>query len=414
MSHSLRVHTSANAVIPRGFTGGLSALPADPLLGLSALFRQDTNPNKVDLGVGVYKDEAGLAPVMDSVKQAEQLLVNTEDSKAYIAPRGDEVFIDSIEKLLLDDRHPVLADQRIASIQTPGGSCALRIAADFILRCNSNATLWLPDPTWVNHQPLLARTGLPLKEYPYYDYTGHEVNVAAMLETLAKVPAGDVVLLHGCCHNPSGADLTLEQWQAIADLAKQQGFVPFVDIAYQGFGEGLDQDAAGLRLLADQLPEVIITASCSKNFALYRERAGTFSVIAPNVKLAEICQSQALDIVRGYYFVPPTHGGNVVKIILSTPELRETWGFELDRIRERIASVRTMFDLAVTEAGLRDRFGHIAHQQGMFSFLGLSELQVEKLRQEKSVYMASNSRINLSGINADNLGYLVAALKTVI
>ncbi len=388
----------------------LSAMPSDPLLGLSALFHQDNHPNKVDLGVGVYKDEQGLAPVMNVVKQAERLVLSREVSKAYIEPRGDGGFIDAIERLLFGDSHKALKDNRIGSIQTPGGSCALRIAADFILRCNPEASLWLPNPTWVNHEPLLGRTGLILKEYPYYNADLHQLEVDAMMDTLKTVPRGDVVLLHGCCHNPCGADLTSAQWQMIADIAQMQGFTVLVDIAYQGFGESLDADASGLRLLTEQLPMVLVTASCSKNFAIYRERIGSLSIVASSSAQADICLSQMLDIVRGYYFVPPSHGAAVVKTILMDSDLAKLWRDELSVIRVRIASARQQFDNAVESIGLSGRFSHIAQQKGMFSFLGLTECQVNHLRQKHSVYMAASSRINLSGINKKNLSYLIAAL----
>jgi len=409
MNHPMRLQEPDRSIL----TAHLHPLPADPLLGLSALYREDPNPQKVDLGVGVYKDEYGLAPVMQAVKQAEQVWLQTEASKAYIAPRGDEEFLAHIETLLLGHSHPVLRDKRSGSIQTPGGSGALRIAADFILRCNPNATLWLPNPTWVNHDPLLERTGLQLKRYPYYDMQRQQLDFDAMMACLKQVPQGDVVLLHGCCHNPTGADLTPGQWRAVSELALQRGFTPFVDIAYQGFAESLDFDAFGLRLLAEQHPVVIITASCSKNFAIYRERIGSFHVVAPSAPEADICLSQALDIVRGYYFVPPTHGGFVVKTILSHAELKALWQTELDHTRQRIIDMRHLFTREAQKAGLGERFAHIGRQNGMFSFLGLDEQQVEQLRQNHSVYMASNSRINLSGINPENVGYLMAALQQI-
>ncbi len=404
--------------LPTGHNPLLSAtlqtLPADPLLGLSELYRQDPNANKIDLGVGVYKDDAGRAQIMAAVKAAEQRWLAQEDSKAYIAPGGDDEFIQAMANLLLGAENAALADSRLSAIQTPGGSGALRIAAEFILRCNPHATLWLPDPTWVNHEPLLSRAGLTLQTYPYYDHHNHCLDIEALLETLRQVPQGDVVLLHGCCHNPSGADLTPENWQQIAEIAQARGFTPLVDIAYQGYADGLEQDAAGLRLLVDQLPEVLITASCSKNFALYRERVGLFGVISPNWTQAAICQSQALDIVRGYYFVPPAHGAYVVKTLLADSALTLQWQSELETIRQRIQNARELFVAASARLGLEDRFGHIARQKGMFSFLGLTEHQVDYLRRHHSVYMASSSRINLSGINASNLDNLMQALQATI
>jgi len=392
----------------------LSPMPSDPLLGLSAIFRNDNNPNKIDLGVGVYKDASGQAPVLASVQQAEVIWQSQESSKAYIDPKGDAEFIEGMETLLLGAKHRALNDNRVRTIQTPGGSCALRIAAEYIQRCNPNATIWLSDPTWVNHEPLLGRIGLELKQYRYYDDLSHSLDFDGMLHSLQQVQPGDVVLLHGCCHNPSGEDLSLEQWQTVAELALEKGFTPFVDIAYQGIGEGIEEDAAGLRLLADTLPELIITASCSKNFAIYRERIGSFSVIATNASQADNALSQALDIIRGYYFVPPTHGGSIVKTILNDPILKTSWQQELDEIRIRIKQMRSLFTSALVNSELSSRFSHLARQQGMFSFLGLTPTQVETLRREHSIYMASSSRINLSGINADNVDYLVESLLTMV
>lgn len=247
-------------------TDNLAALPDDPLLGLSALFSADKNPNKVDLGVGVYKDEFGQAPILQSVKHAETFLVNTQETKSYTAPKGDPEFIASIEQLLLGDNHSVIKENRIQTIQTPGGSGALRIAAEFIKRCNPNASIWLSNPTWINHEPLLGRVGLALREYDYYNYQTHTLDFDRMIDSLDQAKPGDVVLLHGCCHNPSGCDLNLEQWQIITDLLLKKQLLPFIDIAYQGIGQSIEEDAAGLRLLSKKIPEVIITSSCSKTF----------------------------------------------------------------------------------------------------------------------------------------------------
>ncbi|ETN92159.1 Aspartate aminotransferase [Gammaproteobacteria bacterium MOLA455] len=402
---------------------GIKPMPSDPLLGLSVSFNSDPNRDKIDLGVGVYKDLSGAAPVFKSVKSAEQILWHRETTKAYIPPAGDSDFISAMESLLLGEDHQCLQDQRIKTLQTPGGSCALRIAAEFVWRCNPSATVWLSAPTWVNHQPLLGRIGLPVREYFYYDYQSHQLDFQRMMASLEATSAGDLILLQGCCHNPSGADLSLEQWQHIADFCRDRGLVPLVDIAYQGFAQGLAEDASGLRLLCDQLPEVLITASCSKNFALYRERVGSFSVVAATPKKADQALSQALDIIRGYYFVPAAHGAQVVKTILQDPRLRNCWLSELALVRERIAEVRNLLCSEFREfreirgfqqPACRDRFAYISQQQGMFSFLGLSPLQVDQLRQQYSIYMATSSRINLSGINPGNINYLVNSVNLVL
>lgn len=392
----------------------LKPLPNDPLLGLSALFNADQRPDKIDLGVGVYKDQSGAAPVFKSVKSAEHKLWQTETTKAYMPPAGDSEFIQQMEFLLLGQEHSILQQRRVRSLQTPGGSCALRIAAEFIQRCNPAATLWLSAPTWVNHQPLLGRVGLPIREYFYYDYQSNQLDFARLLDSLKAASAGDVMLLQGCCHNPSGADLSPEQWQQLADFCLDRGLVPLVDIAYQGFARGLSEDASGLRLLCDQLPEVLITASCSKNFALYRERVGNFSVVAASPEKADHALTQALDIIRGYYFVPAAHGAQVVKTILQDPELRTGWLQELSAVRTRLGEVRQLLVNRFQEAGCADQFAHIAKQQGMFSFLGLTPTQVNQLRQDYGIYMADSSRINLSGINPSNINYLVKSVNLVL
>jgi len=392
----------------------IKPMPDDPLLGLSTALILDSRREKIDLGVGVYKDQTGAAPVFKSVKSAEHILWQTEATKAYIPPAGDSGYIEEMESLLLGEDHPCLQEQRIRTLQTPGGSCALRIAAEFIQRCNSAATLWLSAPTWVNHQPLLGRIGLPIREYFYYDYQSHNVHFERLLASLEMASTGDVILLQGCCHNPSGADLSFQQWQQLADFCLQRGLIPLVDIAYQGFANGLSEDAKALRLLCEQLPEVLITASCSKNFALYRERVGSFSVVAATPKKADNALTQALDIIRGYYFVPTAHGALVVKTILQDQGLRACWLQELNAVRERIAEVRKLLVQGFQEAGYADQFTHIAQQQGMFSFLGLTSNQVSQLRKDHSIYMADSSRINLSGINPGNINYLVKSVNLVL
>ena len=402
------------AVAPYQLCQTIKPLPDDPLLGISAAFSADPQRHKVDLGVGVYKDLSGAAPVFEAVKSAEYLIWQTEASKAYIPPAGDGEFIASMESLLLGDKHPCLRDRRVRTLQTPGGSCALRIAAEFIQRCNPHATLWLSAPTWVNHQPLLGRVGLPINEYFYYDYRLNRLDFERMMASLEGVSEGDVILLQACCHNPSGADLSLEQWQHIADFCLERGLIPLIDIAYQGFANSLSADAAGLRLLCKQLREVLITASCSKNFGLYRERVGSFSVVAATADKADNALTQMLDIIRGYYFVPPAHGALVVKTILHNESLRTCWLAELAAVRERIAEMRQLLVQRFEQAGCAERFSHIAGQQGMFSFLGLSPAQVDQLREQKSIYMAASSRINLSGINPTNIDYLVESVSSLV
>ena len=290
----------------------ISAAAADPILGLNDEFNADTRTNKIKLGVGVYKNEMGQTPIMASVKRAEALYIATEDSKAYVGPAGDPNFNHGMEQLLFGAGHKALLENRVRTVQTPGGCGALRLAGELINRCDAEAILWVSDPTWANHIPLFGNAGLTIKTYPYYDAETKGVRFDAMMECLQQVGPKDVVLLHGCCHNPTGADLSKEQWLAIADLAESNGFLPLVDIAYQGFGSGLDEDAYGLRLLAERLPELIVAASCSKNFGVYRERVGALSLVSSSATQADTSLSQALNLSRGNYSMPPNHGAAVV------------------------------------------------------------------------------------------------------
>ncbi|GAA5315665.1 MAG: aspartate/tyrosine/aromatic aminotransferase [Candidatus Pelagadaptatus aseana] len=386
----------------------LQALPADPILGLSVAYREDPNPDKVDLGVGVYKTEQGQTPVLSSVIAAQNRLVATEQTKAYQGPVGSEGFNVALQQLILSD-DPAL-QQRAATLQSPGGCGALRLGAELIREINPQATIWVSTPTWANHIPLLGSAGLKLQEYPYYDPASQSVNFDAMVEVLKTVPAGDVVLLHGCCHNPCGTDLTLEQWQQLADMARQQGFTPFVDLAYQGFGDGIEEDAAGLRLLAKQLPEMLIASSCSKNFGLYRERTGAITVVSATAEASNNARSHLMKVARGIYSMPPAHGALLVEEIL-TGDLKQQWQQDVAEMRERIHSLRLLLANALADAG---DFSFIPQQKGMFSFLGLSPEQVGRLKTEHSVYMVDSSRINIAGVNSGNIDYLAEAIRKVL
>lgn len=384
-------------------------LPTDPILGLSLAYKQDSNPNKVDLGVGVYKDEAGNTPVLDSVTAAQHRRHQLEETKTYESPAGNEIFNREITQLIFGAASPLT--ERLQTLQTPGGCGALRVAAELIARATPGATIWVSRPTWANHIPLLTSAGLKIKEYPYYDPASHSLDVDAMMACLTKVPAGDLVLLHGCCHNPCGTDLTLEHWQQVADLANKNGFTPFVDLAYQGLGDGLDADAAGLRLLAAAVPEMLLASSCSKNFGLYRERVGALTVLGHSSVAATNTFGQMQNVARGIYSMPPAHGAALVATILTDTALRQQWQGEVSEIRGRIKQLRQ--DLATALAPYGD-FSFIPHQKGMFSFLGLSEAQVERLKSEFSVYMVGSSRINLAGINSANLPYLADSIARVL
>ena len=393
----------------------LQSVPADPILNLSVLYRQDTNPNKVDLGVGVYKDEAGHTAIMQAVSLAEERLLVEEDTKAYVGMAGSKKFCDLLAQVTLGADHQVITDQRISVAQTPGGSGALRVLAEFINVAKPGSTVWVGNPTWANHIPVMKSAGLTIKTYPYYSKATKTVDFEAMKATLeADTQEGDVVLLHGCCHNPSGADLTLEQWQATADLIKAKGLLPYVDIAYQGLGEGMDEDAAGLRLMANSVPEMVIASSCSTNFGLYRERTGTAIIISATAQQAIIAQGQMNGVIRANYSMPPSHGALAVETILADPKLNQMWRDELQIMRKRIKDLRSQLVEAIKAEGVEQDFSFIERQKGMFSFLDISAEQVDKLVNEHSVYLVSSSRINLAGLNQTNITYVAKAIAAVL
>jgi aspartate aminotransferase len=390
-------------------------VPADPILNLSVLYRQDTSPNKVDLGVGVYKDETGHTAIMEAVSRAEERLLTEEDTKTYVGMAGSKRFCDLLAQMTLGADHNVLADNRVAVAQTPGGSGALRVLGEFINVAKPGATIWVGNPTWANHIPVMTSAGLTVKQYPYYNPETRGVDFDAMMAALeADTHAGDVVLLHGCCHNPSGADLNLEQWQAMADLIKAKGLLPYVDIAYQGLGEGIDEDAAGLRLMANTVPEMVIASSCSKNFGLYRERTGTAIIIAATAEQANLAQSQMNSVIRSNYSMPPSHGAMVVETILSDPKLKQMWRDELKTMRKRIKDLRSQLVDAIKAEGVEQDFSFIERQNGMFSFLGVNAKQVDKLVNEHSVYLVGSSRINLAGLNQHNIAYVAKSIAAVL
>ncbi len=392
----------------------LDILPPDPLLGIAAAFRQDTNPNKVDLGVGIYKTEEGATPILNSIQKAIAILTKQETSKAYIAPQGHANFIEGMQTLLLGKGNPLLNSGRLTSVQAPGGTGSLRLGSELIAKANPNATVWVSDPTWANHVPLMKSAGLELKTYPYYDAENSKLKADEMLATFATLGKDDVVLLHGCCHNPTGEDLTLELWHKIADLAVERGFTPYVDIAYQGFGVDLESDVQGVRDLIARVPEMLIASSCSKNFGLYRERTGMISVLSADTDKSEAARTNTLSIARGMYSMPPSVGAALVGIVLSDEELTQIWKDELAEMCERMNSLRELLVEKLQAKNVNKDFSHILRQSGMFSFLGINKEQVQRLRDEYSIYMAGNSRINIAGISKTNVEYLADSIAAVL
>lgn len=392
----------------------LKPVAIDPILGLMIAFKADTRPVKIDLGVGVYQDDHGRTPVMEAVKIAQARLMELETTKSYQGMAGDPDYNQRMLGLLFGEQHSIMSSGRVKSIQAPGGSGALRVGAEVIRRARPESKLWIGVPTWPNHIPLLGGAGFEIKEYPYYDMGSRQINSQAMMDALRSVPAGDMVLLHGCCHNPTGADLSHDQWDEIADLALERGFIPFIDTAYQGLGDGLDEDSYGMRMMAERLPELVIASSCSKNFGLYRERTGSITFIAETPDQADIVVSQAMSTARSIYSMPPAHGALLVSMVLGDDKLRAQWQAELEAVRLRIKSMRTLLcdSLQDNEAGMD--FSHIKEQKGMFSFLGITSEQLQRLREEFGIYIVSSTRVNLAGVNSNNIEYLSQSILTVL
>ncbi|SFP55095.1 aromatic-amino-acid transaminase [Mesorhizobium sp. NFR06] len=389
----------------------LQPAPADKILALIGLYRNDPRPGKVDLGVGVYKDIDGRTPVMRAVREAEKRLLASQDTKTYLGLAGDIAFNAAMIKLAFGDK----ADHsRIRAAQAPGGSGALRLVAELLQRTRAGATVWLSDPTWPNHLPVMRAAGLKVRDYPYFDAASGAVRFDEMLTALETARSGDVVLLHGCCHNPTGANLATAQWAKVADVLLERGLLPFVDIAYQGFGEGLDADAAGLRLLADKVPEMVVASSCSKNFAVYRDRVGAAMILAKDGAQADVAMSQMLAAARALYSMPPDHGAAAVRMVLEDAALKKDWETELEEMRLRMLRLRVAFAEALRRQSNSDRFDFVASHRGMFSRLGLTEAQVERLRTEHAVYMVGDSRINVAGLPEDGMDDLAKAIVSVL
>jgi aspartate aminotransferase len=387
----------------------LKPLPADPLLGITTAFRADPSPEKVDLGVGVYRDDHGVTPIMAAVKESERRIVEKGTTKVYVGPAGNREFAAAMEELMLGVGHAASKAGRTQTLQAPGGCGALRIAAE-VLKASGATDLLVSDPTWANHVPLLGSAGLKLGTYPYFDAATGSANVDAMLETLKTTASGTVILLQGSCHNPTGADLDRAAWNAVADVLAARGLVPLVDIAYQGLGDGLDEDAYGVRLLADKLPELLVAVSCSKNFGLYRERVGATIAIGQTPQTAQIAMSHLQTIARRMYSMPPDHGGAIVAGVYHDAALRTSWMKELGEMRTRVLELRRRLAAAL-RAGGDARFDFVERQRGMFSLLGLPPAVVETLRTQHHVYMAPDSRTNIAGLRFADVERVAKAIR---
>jgi len=388
-------------------------LPADPILGLSKMFREDPRANKIDLGVGVFRTKDGATPIMAAVKEAQQIVVNTETTKAYTPADGAPGFADNILKLLLGADSEAYREGYCSAVQTPGGCGALRLAGEILAR-NGVDGLTVGSPTWANHIPLLGAAGISIHTIPYYDTANSEIDFGGFIEGVRKLGPKDVLLLHGSCHNPTGADLSQDQINQLIELALERGFLPFIDTAYHGFAKGLDNDAWIVRQMVERLPEVLVSYSCSKNFGLYRERTGALILKGKTVERTKALHSQAISIARGIYSMPPAHGGAIVNEILSSPELTAMWKKELEAMRSLVIDNRNQFVSVAQSTSLGNRLDFISGQNGMFSLLPISSEIVEKLRVEHAVYAVGGGRINVCGVNNGNVQRLVEVLATVI
>jgi len=392
----------------------ISAAPADPILGLADLFRADDRPHKINLGIGVYKDETGKTPVLTSVKKAEQYLLENETTKNYLSIDGLPDFARCTQALLFGNDSPLIAAGRACTAQTPGGTGALRVAADFLATQTSVKRVWVSNPSWPNHKNVFNAAGLEVCEYQYYDAANHTLDFDGMLAALQQAQAGDVVLFHGCCHNPTGIDPTADQWQQLAQLSLEKGWLPLFDFAYQGFARGLDEDAEGLRIFAASHQELIVASSCSKNFGLYNERVGALRLVAATADVAKQAFSQVKYSIRANYSNPPSHGAAVVATILGNDALRTIWVQELTDMRQRIQRMRQLFVNTLAEKGAQRDFSFIIKQNGMFSFSGLTKDQVVRLREEFGVYAVNSGRVNVAGMTPDNMSALCEAIVAVL
>ncbi|MBP2154949.1 amino acid aminotransferase [Erwinia rhapontici] len=392
----------------------IAAAPADPILGLADLFRADDRTNKINLGIGVYKDETGKTPVLTSVKKAEQYLLENETTKNYLSIDGIADFGRCTQELLFGADSALISNHRARTAQTPGGTGALRIAADFIATQTSAKRIWVSNPSWPNHKNVFAAAGLEVCEYNYYDAAQHALDFDGLLNSLSAAQAGDIVLFHGCCHNPTGIDPTAAQWAQLAELSLAKGWLPLFDFAYQGFARGLGEDAEGLRAFAASHQELIVCSSYSKNFGLYNERVGAFTLVAADAAIVDTAFSQVKATIRANYSNPPAHGAAVVATILGNSALRALWEQELTSMRERIQRMRQLFVNTLQEKGAKGDFSFIIDQNGMFSFSGLTKDQVVRLRDEFGVYAVNSGRVNVAGMTPDNMSPLCEAIVAVL
>ncbi len=389
----------------------LDPRPTDAILGLIAEYNNDPRPQKIDLGVGVYRTADGETPVLDVVKLAERRIVETQTSKGYLGTAGAPPFNAAMQTLIFGDS---ASGDRLTTVQTPGGSGSLRVAASLLKKAAPSGPIWVSDPTWNNHAPLLGGAGLELKPYPYYDTGQHDIRVDAMLDALRSIPKGETVLFHACCHNPSGLDPSVEHWRAITDIIVERELLPFIDMAYQGFSRGLDEDAFAIRHMAQHVSEMLVSSSCSKKFGLYRDRVGTLSILATDAATSATIRSQLSYIARTIYSMPPDHGAAIVSVVLGDADLTAKWHAELAEMRQRLRDMRALLNAALKEKAPGQDYSHLVRATGMFCFLGISTDQIEALKKDFGVYIVDSSRINVAGITPANVDYLAESIAAVV
>lgn len=392
---------------------GLAEVGDDPILLVSKMYKASNDPNKVDLGVGVYKDADGNTAILNSVKKAEKHLVDHQETKTYLSPAGNPEFNKLVQDMLIGADHPAVGESRVSTFQTPGGTGGVRIGLEFVKACNPNANVWISNPTWPNHTAITKSLDLKPKQYRYYDIKQGQFQYKEMLEDLSGASVGDVVILHGCCHNASGADLSNTQWDELAALMLEKGLVPFVDFAYQGFGDGIEEDTYAAKIMSTKLPEALIASSCSKNFAMYRDRAGAITLVSSDASEHSKNASHMLSAVRANYSMPPDHGAAVVAHILGTPELKAEWVAEVDGMRGRVKKMRHLFVEKMNEKAPNSGFSYIAEQKGMFSYLTLGADQIQSLIKDHSIFFMGNGRVNMAGLTDQNIDYVTDAIASL-
>ena len=393
---------------------GVAMAPRDPILGVTEAFNADTNPSKVNLGVGIYYDDSGKVPVLECVRSAERKLAEAPLPRSYLPIDGLQTYDRAVQELLFGANSSVLQDKRVVTVQTLGGTGGLKVGADFLRRLNANAQVWISDPSWENHQALFEYAGFKVQSYPYYDPGTHGVRFDAMLGGLRKLPAGSIAVFHACCHNPTGVDLAPDQWEKVIEVVNARGLVPFLDIAYQGFAEGLDEDAHAVRRFAQACPTFFVSSSFSKSLSLYGERVGALSIVTANAEEGSRVLSQLKRIIRTNYSNPPTHGGKAAEMILMSPELRALWDKELGGMRDRIKTMRSELVAKIRAIRSDFDFSFIVRQRGLFSYSGLTKAQVQRLREEYSLYAIDSGRICVAAINSSNVDYVARAIASVL